>query len=135
MLCMGLHTTVQWQKTFAGWSTSNVHLLWYFIAYDRLSGTIPSELGNLEMLTELHLGKLFLLIWDDNFEFVRKSSNERWIFIELVSEYNKLHGTIPIELGRLNNLKHLSLCKSILKYKILWIFYDFVWLQGSQRYV
>ena len=73
------------------------------LTYERLSGTIPSELGDLSSLTNLHLGgnRLSGTIPP---ELGKLSS-----LTSLRLDWNKLRGPIPSELGDLSNLTELHI--------------------------
>ena len=73
------------------------------LAHNRLSGTIPSELGTLG-----HLGRLFLHGNELSGEIPPELGNLFNLTSLSLSE-NQLHGTIPRELGNLTNLAGLYL--------------------------
>ena len=85
-----------------------VHALYpYFAGENRLSGSIPSELGNLSNLRALHLRK-----HNNDFEMNIESYLTQYFFTCMIFKVrNELTGLIPSELGKLSNLESLILGK------------------------
>jgi len=84
--------------TWFGVLCGSSKVTWLSLGWNKLTGTIPSELGNLTSLTNLHLGgnSLTGTIPAE----LGNLSNLTWLNLQL----NSLTGTIPSEFGNLTNL-------------------------------
>jgi hypothetical protein len=87
---------------------------------NQLNGMIPSELGQLTSLTYLDLGEipnvlvivaLVLLLEIGVLMRLSVLPPTPCCAASQITEYNRLTGTMPTELGRLSNLTDLKLCK------------------------
>ena len=101
--------------TNTNWLLTNTPCLWYGVncwgrhvkgvnlTNNQLSGSIPTELGNLNQLADLHLGENQL---SGNIP-PQLGSLTNLIWLDL--ENNQLSGSVPTELGNLNQLTELDL--------------------------
>ena len=97
----------------------SLHILLYIIAFNDLSGKIPSELGlltNVEAIILRKCGRRVDLCLEEHDLNPSSTSNFAFfLFLHDASilERNQLSGSIPSELGLLTNVVGIDLCKYV----------------------
>jgi hypothetical protein len=81
---------------------------------NQLSGTIPTEIGRVTVLTHLFLRKCLCQSLSIHQQHHCHSSPYCPFFVILITtDYNELSGTIPTEIGQMIELEHLDLGESL----------------------
>jgi len=81
------------------------------IANNKLTGSIPTELGNAVNITYIFLGKSFVYWKWDKLNFMKRIFIHSFVLLFKIDE-NNLTGPIPTELGNLKDLISMNLGKS-----------------------
>ncbi|NJO17176.1 MAG: hypothetical protein HC877_15960 [Thioploca sp.] len=89
--------------SWAGVACRSGHVLHLYLSNNQLSGSIPSQLGNLSQLEQLYLYSNQLT------SSIPSELGNLSQLQELTLSNNQLSGSIPSELGNLSLLQHLSL--------------------------
>jgi len=104
----------------------SLHILLYIIAFNDLSGRIPSDLGRLSNVKRIYLckyGRRVDLCWEEH--GWNPSSTSNFAFFPLLHDAliladNQLSGSIPSDLGRLSNVERIYLGKYGRRVDLCW---------------
>ena len=105
------------------WYLSKCFILRINVAVkNRLTGSLPSEIGLMNKLTYLTSCKCQYFVWfqflSTSFNAFKFSSQLSFILTMIIADKNELTGSLPSEIGLITALNNLGLCKC---YYLEWV--------------